>query len=199
MQTKKIRASYSLLSTWAQGNIEEALLQYFHFPRETPERYREGRKLDMYAQDYVDDYGKLPPEWGGIKLKKPKTQVKIITPYNRMCDLVTIFDILDTPDLWELKSGKTSAKAYAGTLQVPLYLLQCKLAEIPVKKAIISRYNQNNGQVDKAIVLPTSKVIERARNYLDSIVPEIYKYFEDNDLFSRTDEQMIKILQNNAQ
>lgn len=186
----KIRASYSFLSAWQSGQIDRALSGYFHIPQDTPWNYQDGEKWDRYSADFVEDNFCLPPEWGGEKLKKPTTQYKTLSNYNEICDLVTVFDILDTPILWELKSGKTSAKAYAKTPQVPLYLLQCKLAQIPVKIAIISRFNQHDGQVDRAELEPTTNVLERATNYLDSIVPEIYSYFEDHDLLGKSDEEM---------
>lgn len=182
-----LRASFSFLNLWSQGRHEEAILSYFHVPRPTPPQYIQGKKFDEYAQKYITKHGTMPPEWGGNSLGNPITQMRHTVPYNALCSLTGIFDIYDkkTHILYELKTGKTAARSYANTHQVPLYLLLCARLAIPVKEARIIRYNPLDKKHDVAILYPTDRLLKKAENYLDSLVPEIYQYFQDNDLFNK--------------
>ncbi len=191
----KIRASYSFLHLWEQGQINQALLSYFHVPHPTPPNYINGRKWDDYCQSYITKHAKLPPEWGGDKLKRPTVQLKKIVDYNAIATLTGVFDIYDNKTIYELKSGHSgSARGYANTKQLPLYFLLAEIANIPVKNASIIRYNPKTDSQDRAQIYPSSQILQKASNYIDSIVPEIYEYFIQHNLFNETDESMAKIL-----
>lgn len=191
----KIRASYSLLNAWTQGRIDEALLSYFHIRHETPWRYRRGKELDEYSQEYIKNNAKLPQEWGGDPLDDYQIQYKIKLPYNEMCDLVGVFDVYTPGIITELKSGVTSASEYASTLQIPIYLLLAQMSNLPVEYSRIIRYDPTKQTYDRAIIYQSDEAINKARNYIDSIVPEIYQYFEDHDLF-RPEEEIQQRLTN---
>lgn len=193
---KKIRASYSFLHEWSQGHTEQALLNYFHVPHPTPRNYINGKAWDEYATEYVIKHEKLPEEWGGVKLIKPQPQLKIKVDYNEIATLTGVFDVYEPSGIiTELKSGHSlAARQYARTLQIPLYLLICHLAKIPVKKVNILRYNPKTDSCDKAIMYPSKQVLDKAKNYLDSLLPEIHLFFETNGLFDKTDEDMKDVL-----
>lgn len=190
----KLRLSWSFLNLWQQGKIDDALLGYFHVPRPTPPQYVNGRIWDEYCTKYINNHAKLPPEWGHDKLIMPKAQLRIKTSYNALSDLVGVLDLYDVGILYELKSGHSySARSYAGTMQVPLYLLLAKLSKVLVKKAVVIRYNPKTDKQDRAIIYPTAKVIARAENYIDSLLPDVHKFFVDNDLFNqKTVDKLIK-------
>lgn len=190
----KIRASWSFLNLWQQGRIDDALLGYFHVPRPTPTNYINGKLWDEYATNYINKHGKLPPEWGGDALKGPITQLKMRMDYNELADLVGVFDVLSVglDELYELKSGHSmSARAYAGTMQVPLYLL---LGGPLIRKATIIRYNPKTDKQDRAIIYPTKRVLEKANNYLQTLIPEIYEYFISHNLLGITDQEFVSKL-----
>jgi len=192
---KKIRASYSFLNLWSQGKIQEALLSYFYVPHPTPPQFVNGRIWDEYCQDYIKREAKLPPEWGGDTLKQPIVQMKTRVAYNAISTLTGVYDIYDKECIYELKSGHSNnARGYAGTMQIPLYLLIADLAEIPVQNALVIRYNPKTNSQDRALVYPSARIKDKARNFLESIVPEIYEYFEKNDLFNKTTEDMRRLL-----
>lgn len=193
---KKIRASYSFLNEWSQGNIGQALLNYFHVPHATPKNYINGKVWDTYATEYVTKHSKLPQEWGKISLIKPVPQLKTLVSYNSISTLTGVFDVYEPRGIiTELKSGHSlAARQYARTMQIPLYLLICDLAKIPVKKVQIIRYNPKTDTPDTAIIYPSRQMLDKARNYMDSLIPEIHHYFETNALFGKTDEEMAKVL-----
>lgn len=192
----KIRASYSFLHEWSSGNINQALLNYFHVPSPTPYNYINGKKWDTYATEYILKHKKLPTEWGGRTLIKPIPQLKTTVDYNDIATLTGVFDVYEpNGTITELKSGHSlAARQYARTLQIPLYLLLCHLAKIRVKNVKILRYNPKTNLCDSAIVYPSERILLRARNHLDSLLPEIHHYFETYNLFGRTDEEMALLL-----
>lgn len=188
---KKIRASYSLLSAWSQGRYEDALMAYFHIDRPMQDRYIDGDKLDKMATEYIDKHQQLPPEWGGDALDAPLTQFRIEAPYNSICNLTGYLDIYEPRGvITELKSGKSSARDYSRTKQVPFYIYGLKKMGKDVTFARIIRYNQNDGTRDRAIVYPNDNMLADVENWIDTIVPEIYQYFTDNDLWHP--EEVIK-------
>lgn len=197
---KKIRASYSLLHAWQEGRINDALLSYFHVPHPTPYNYINGRKWDEYCQEYIKNHSSLPPEWGGDKLNDPVVQLKLNVPYNALCSLTVVYDAYSKNDelLDELKSGHSmSANQYSRTYQLPLYFLAAKIAKLPIQKARVIRYNPKVDKQDRAILYNAKHLVAKAQNYLDTLVPEIYEYFDSNNLFEKTDVEMAKLLKGN--
>jgi hypothetical protein len=194
----KIRASYSFLHEWRQGHINQALLQYFHVPTPTPYNYINGKKWDTYATDYIAKHSTLPPEWGGTVLDDPVPQLKTLVPYNELSTITGVYDVYEKKGvITELKSGHSyNARQYANTMQIPLYFLIAHLAKIPVEKLIVKRYNPKTDKCDSVIIYPSDRMLRKASNYLDSMIPEIYQYFETFNLFGKTDDEMKEILAN---
>jgi hypothetical protein len=193
---KKIRASYSFLNEWSRGNTQQALLNYFHVPTPTPRNYINGKAWDTYATEYVKKHARLPLEWGEVKLVKPVPQVKHLVDYNAIGTITGVFDIYEPRGvITELKSGHSlSARQYARTMQIPLYFLICEIAGIKADIAQIIRYNPRTDSSDTALVYPSDKMLLKARNYLDTLLPEIHHFFEVNNLFGKTDEEMKELL-----
>lgn len=198
MRKNKIRASYSFLHEWSKGNIKQALLGYFHVPHPTPSNYVNGKKWDTYATEYIEKHSKLPPEWGGNSFGVPVCQLKTLMPYNSLSTITGVYDVYDhkTQVLTELKSGHSySARQYAATMQIPLYLLVAEIAKIPIKRVDILRYNPQTDSCDRAVLIPNDRIIGKARNHLDTWIPEIHQYFETMGLFNKTEEEMAKLLE----
>lgn len=195
--TNKLRLSWSFLNLWGQGRVNDALLAYFHVPRPTPPQYVNGRLWDEYCNNYINKHKTLPPEWGEDKLKAPNTQIRLKVPYSELCDLTGVFDVVDGKILYELKSGHSaSARVYAGTMQVPLYLLMAHLNKQSFQKALVIRYNPKTNKQDRALLYPSERVFEKVRNYIDTLSGEIDAYFTKHDLYSKTDADFLLLTNN---
>ncbi len=181
----KLRTSYTLLNLWRRGQYTQAIEYYLRLRQITSQAIEEGTMYDQYATEWVDLYKKLPEEWGGDELISPQSQVKIEVSYNDMADLVAVLDILDEKVLWENKTGDSKDSAdYATDFQIPIYFVACELKGIPVDYAIINHYNQmlpiSNSNPDRTKIWNTEKERERGKNFLNTLIPEIYQYFIDN-------------------
>lgn len=141
-----------------------------------------GREIHESIRQHVATTGKLPSYLFSQELHKPEPEKEIIVPYNEQFDLKVIIDCLDTPTGYEWKTGVSDALTWARTAQIPLYMLACELAGIPVEKFYLVRWNQHNKTRDWAMVWNTPDKIETARNWIDSIAPEIFEYFNANGL-----------------
>ena len=74
-----IRVSYSILDPLSRGDIDEALLRYWRVEREPTQAMVEGKMLHEQFQSEVKETNCLPKVFGGAKLIKPETELKIKT------------------------------------------------------------------------------------------------------------------------
>jgi hypothetical protein len=177
---KRIRLSHSLISAWESGNIQGAIDMYFHVDRVGSQQMIDGRAFHEEIAESINKYNSLPAYMEfQPKLVTPKTEFEITVPYNEICDIKGIFDCLDEPNLYEWKTGVSDSLEWARTGQLPLYFLICELAKIPVDLAYLLRHNQYEKKSDLAIIHNSVKLRDKARNIVDSVAPEIHKYFLD--------------------
>lgn len=182
----KLRVSYTLLNLWKSGRVVEAVKFYFKLEQLKIPALEEGKKWDLYVQNHVDKFKKLPDEFGGDVLTDPKTQVKLVVPFNEICDVVGVFDILDLKTIYEIKSGwSKDSGEYASDFQVSMYLMLAGIAEIDVDKALIVHYNQREKKQDRSLIWNTSFETKRAENLINTLAPEIHSYFTDYDLWNK--------------
>ena len=179
----KLRVSYTLLTLVRRGQWEDAVNFYLHRNPITSQAMEEGIMYDKEITEWVDLYKKLPDEFGGDTLLNPQPQEKIVVSFNEMCDLVIVPDIIDTPILWENKTGVKDSADYANDFQIPMYFLGLDLAKIRVDRAIINHYNQHTDTLDRTLVWKSPQEIERAKNFINTLAPEIHQYFTDNGIF----------------
>lgn len=175
---KKLRASFSLLSLFEKGLLKEVVDAYLHRGGITTEAVLEGRKYHKKWEDEIKKTNKVKIGKTELTFKKPQTEYKFYVPYNDLADLSVVIDCLDEPIIYEWKTGGQSSTSYGSGYQVPFYFLACKLKGIEVNSAILLRYDQEKDQEDATIIHNGEKTIERARNYIDSLVPELYQFLE---------------------
>lgn len=183
---EKLRVSYSLLNTWRKGKYDDAIAMYLHKDLPITQAMEDGNVWDTHITEMVDLHKKLPNEFGGDILNNPQTQKKILVPYNDMCNLSILPDILDDNVLWENKSGNSKDSGdYALDFQVPIYLLALTMSNHKIDYAIINHYNQYTNKLDRTLIWNTEEERERARNFIDTLVPEIYHYFQEHGILDK--------------
>ncbi len=171
---KKLRVSYTLLSLWRGGQHEKALQFYLKKLKLTSPAMEAGKKWDDYVCKYALENNKLPVEFGGDTLSNPKAQVKIEVPFNEICDVVGVFDVLTDDTLYEIKTGNAKDSSdYAMDFQVSMYLMLAP----NVEKAYIVHYDQYIKEHDRTLIWNSPEERERGKNFVESLSPEIYDYF----------------------
>lgn len=183
---EKLRLSYTLLKLWQQNRVDDAIIYYFKLGKITNKYMEEGLKWDKLVNDSVEGHRKLPTAFGGGMLSNPKSQLKLVAQYNTYYDLVGVIDILDETILYEIKTGSSKDSAdYSLDFQIGIYLLLTDLSKIEVEKAIILHYDQNRNTLDKTLIWNSIEERKRAKNYIDTLAPDIYEYFKANKLFGK--------------
>lgn len=180
----KIRLSYTFMEMWRRGKIKEAIDMYYHRNQiePTPQMIA-GKQLHEELEASVKNTKAWPTRFSSIKLNNPISEVIKVVDYNDEFLLKGVIDIVDSPTIYEFKTGLATSDKYAREYQVPIYFLLCELAEIECEKAIIVHHNQYTGINDVSLVWNGKRQIERARNYIDSIGSDIYNYFESQSLW----------------
>jgi len=178
----KLRLSWTLLNLWQQGKVDEAVAFYLKLERkETPEMVK-GKELHKLNEENLKEARKFIKEFGGLELKKPRVEWKIEMNYNELFDLVGVIDAYDeeTKTLYEFKTGKMSAISYLNSHQLGIYSLLLQKENKPVKKIMVIRWDGK--KTDWAFKWFYPELIEEAKNFVDSLGPEIYQFFEERGI-----------------
>ena len=121
----------------------------------------------------------------------PKCETKKIVSYNDRWDLSGTFDALDEGTIYEFKSGVMGSLEYTNGYQLPFYFLIAELDGIEVDKGILIHYNQHKDAVDATMLWNSKRQIEKAKNFIDSLAPEVEDYFIKNNIsFEKRDEKI---------
>lgn len=184
MEKKKLRLSYSLLSCWSKSRPEEAISLYLHQDRFVTPAMKIGREIHENIEKHVNLTKTLPTWLSSLKLKSPKSEFKMIVTYNELFDLSAVMDVLDEPTIYEFKTGVSDSVEWANGNQLPFYFLICQIAGITIDRGYLIHYNQNVKTCDWTMVWNGKRAIERARNLIDSVGPEIYEHFMKEGLIS---------------
>lgn len=172
----KIRLSYTILKFWEKNRLEDIVKEITGEEIEKNEDMKRGYEFDLMVQEVVKKEKRLPKELGGLKLNNPEIQKKIEVPYNELADLVGVYDIYDKPVIYEIKSSKFSSSDFLNDYQLDFYLLLAELSKLKVEKAILYRYDYLEKDYDKAILYNNKRSIEKIKNRIDSLLPEIYNF-----------------------
>jgi hypothetical protein len=178
----KFRASYTIISCWAKGDWERAIKMYFKLETFESEAMRQGKAYHKQWEEEVKKTGCLPKIFGGKKLNNPKTEEKMVVSVNDWLDVVGVLDLLDSPELHDYKTGKSSPNI---DIQVGIYGVICKLKGIPIDVAYIHHFDQYSKKVEVHKVYLTDKKIEESMNYIITIAGEMHEYFTKNKLYEK--------------
>ena len=148
----------------------------------------EGKKWDKKVNECVLHTKNLPVEFGATKLIDPKVQEKWEIDFMDRFSLVGVPDIVDSPTLYEIKTGNSKDSGdYCNDFQVGMYLLLADKLGKKIDKAVILHYDQYKKELDKSLIWNTEYERKRAENFILSISPDIYTYFDQNNLWDFQD------------
>ena len=178
----KLRLSFSLISAWERGDVDGAVNTYLHLDSQATPQMIEGRELHEKIAKHIEETGNFPKWFFEYPLVKPEAEKEVVVSYNELFDLKCVIDCLDTPLMFEYKTGVTDSLGWARTNQVPLYFLICELAGIPVDSAFVIRFDQYANNSDFTVVHNNPELRDSARNVIDSVGPEIFSYFLESGI-----------------
>lgn len=174
----KLRISYSLLSTWKRGNYEDCIRLYKHdYTKKTPQMTY-GNQFDKKIKDTIMNEKTVKIGDRQLKFNSPEVDYEVKVDYNEIAILHGFIDCRDKNIIYEFKTGKTDSLSYLSDYQVDMYILMCELLEKPIEKAYLIRYDQYTNMWDISQKWKTNHSLNRARNFIDSLSPEIYTFFQ---------------------
>jgi len=173
----KLRLSHSLLSAWMQGKTDQAIATYFHLQQPSNPALDRGREFHETMSKHIEQHKQFPDWFFSYPLKNPQSEVTVTVPYNDLFDLKTIIDATDYPDIFEFKTGVQSSLEWVTNGQLAFAFLCCQLANIPVERGYLIRYDHAVKKSDFVMMWNNENLIQEAKNRIDSIGPEIYEFF----------------------
>jgi len=177
----RFRASWTVLSAWERGDYERAVAMYFKIADFMTKAMEQGREWHKKWQEEVNATGCMPKVFGGSKLVKPQTELKIEKQLDDWLELVGVIDLLDNGVIFDWKTGFTESDRYADSAQPKVYKLLYPKAE----RAEIHHYNQYTGKSDMSIVYLGSRAIDEAVNWVVTLGGEMHDYLQKNKLYER--------------
>lgn len=174
-----MRISFTLLDLWDKGRVDEAVQTYFHLKKFTNQAMEEGKEIHQKIADHIKATGKFPDYMPQLTLSNPIPEKRVVVSYNEDVELSCYMDCLDDTSLFEYKTGVTEASEYVRSMQVPMYFLICQLIGVKVDRAYIIHHNQRFRTNDWLLVWNDPHYEQAARNYIDTLYPEIYKFFDE--------------------
>ncbi len=182
---QKFRASYSVLSLWQSGRWEDAINAYFKLEEFATPQMEAGKSLHAEWEKETTATNCLPAIFGGQKLTKPQSELKLVVELEPWLDLVGVIDCYDSPDVHEFKSGVKSSQQYANDKQIGVYAVICILSDMPAKRLFIHHWNQYTKQADTSMVWVTEQLLKDTVAWVETTASEMHNYFIENQLYER--------------
>jgi len=155
------RCSFSILDPWSKGNYDEALRRYWRVEIQPTQAMIDGKLLHERWQSETQATGCLPKVFGGTKLVKPETERKMDCVIDDWIQFVGVIDLIDENEIYEYKTGRAGASAYASSWQFRCYQLLGELNGYKPHTAHVLFYNQHIQKVERGkIYLQNSKPAE---------------------------------------
>lgn len=182
----KFRASWSVLSVWASGDYEKAIKGYFKLEEYKSKAMDQGKALHKLWEKEIIKNKALPLDFGGKKLINPEPEKKIVVQIEDWLELVGVIDCIDSPTIYEFKSGKTNSESYANTKQTGIYAVLATLSKIFVDRAEIHHYDQTKPigkRHDMSMVYLTDSLLKESFNWIITMSSDMHNYLLVNKLY----------------
>jgi len=177
----RLNLSFSALSMWSKGAIDSSMAIMFRLPQKRTKEMEEGLE---YHKKWAEEIQRNK-ELFGIKFKDPKVEMEVVCRYDDFWNIKGIYDCMDGDRLYEFKSGVMGSNEYARTMQLPFYFLIAELKGLKIREGRIIHHNQKINETDLTIVFNNKERISEARNFIDTLAPEIEKYVLENNLLDK--------------
>lgn len=179
------RASFSILSTWESGDWERAIKMYFKLDTFCTPAMAAGKDLHKEWENETAHTKCLPKVLGGAKLKNPILEHKIVYKMADWLNLVGVIDCNDGDTIYEYKSGVQSSESYASGKQHGVYALLARSAGYDPKLIKIYHYNQYTKKKDISLIWVTDKLVEEAREWVETLAGQMHDYYLTNKIYER--------------
>jgi hypothetical protein len=179
----KFRASFSVLTVWEKGDWQKAVEMYFKLTDFTNRAMQAGKDLHEQFEAEIKKTNAMPQVFGGKKLGKVDTELKIVKQLDDWLELVGVIDCYDetSKTIYDWKTGQTPSERYVDSFQPKVY----QILKPEAIKAEIHHYNQYNKKSDMSVLHLTDKTLDDAVNWVLTLSSEMHSYLDENKLYER--------------
>lgn len=186
-----IRVSYSILNSWAKGDIDRAVAPYAGIEIESTEAMEYGKKKHAAWEKETSRTGRLPRCFGGRKLTSPKLELstKRVRKLNDWCYLSGVLDVLDGETAIDYKTGKTPASEYLNSRQHECYQIlypSIKRFEYHCRNHHLRR--KDDGYITVAVAYLNKKTLRDGIEWVLTNAAELREYLINNGMSDKLDQ-----------
>lgn len=177
-----IRVSYSILSSWARGDIDRAVAPFVGEEVLPTLAMIEGKMLHEKWERETLRTGRMPKVFGGRKLESPELELatKKARQLNDWCVISGVLDLREGPLGVDYKSGVRTATEYANSFQHKVYqVLYPELERFEYHCFNQHLPRKHPDRVTMAIVHLSRQTLEDGINYILTYASELRQYLID--------------------
>lgn len=186
-----IRVSYSILNSWARGDIDRAVAPYAGIEVESTEAMEYGKKKHAAWEKETRKTGRLPRRFGGRKLKSPQLELstKKVRKLSDWCYLSGVLDVLDGDTVIDYKTGRSSASEYLNSKQHECY----QILYPGIKRFEYHCCNQHlrrtdEGYITVAVAYLDKNTLKDGIEWVLTMAAELREYLINNGMGDKLDQ-----------
>ena len=186
-----IRVSYSILNSWAHGDIDRAIAPYVGVDVEPTEAMIEGKKMHERWEREAKRTGCLPKVFGGRKLKSPELELatKRVRKLTDWCVISGVLDVKDGTTAIDYKTGKATASDYTNSKQHECYqVLYPEINRFEYYCCNQHLHHLDDNHVTVGVVYLTRQTLEDGINWILTLAAELREYLINNGYSDRLDQ-----------
>jgi len=176
-----MRVSFSILDPLSKGRIDDAVSRYLRIPIEPSQAMIEGKLLHEQWQAETNVTKCLPKIFGGEKLIKPETELKLTMKIDGWIEFVGVIDLIDQNTIYEYKTGRSGLNSYANSWQPKCYQALAEANGFKIDEAYLYYFNQHKQTTAKGKFYLTEKTKEDAVEWIRTWASELHNALEAYD------------------
>lgn len=186
-----IRVSFSILNSWAHGDIDRAVAPFAGVEIEPTEAMAEGKRYHELWEKSARKTGELPKVFGGRKLNDIDLELdtKKVRQINDWCVLSGVLDVRDGNTGIDYKTGRKSATDYANSMQAKVYqVLYPEISRFEYYCMNQHLVKSDPDRVSMSIVHLSRKTLEEGLEWVLTMAAELREYLINNGYGNRLDQ-----------
>lgn len=186
-----IRVSYSILNSWAHGDIDRATAPYRGEKTPATEAMEFGKKMHEKWERETLRTGCLPKIFGGRKLESPELELstKKMRTLKDWCVLVGVLDVKDGATGVDYKTGNSSASNYLTSKQHECYqILYPELTRFEYYCLNQHLHHTDNDHITVGAVYLDGDTLRDGLEWVLTMSAELREYLINNGLGDKLDQ-----------
>ena len=186
-----IRVSYSILNSWAKGDIDRAVAPYAGIKIEPTEAMEYVKNKHEAWEKEARRHGRLPRRFGGRKLISPQFELntKKIRKLNDWCYLSGVLDVLDGDVAIDYKTGKTPAGDYLNSYQHECYqILYPNIKRFEYHCCNHHLRRKDDGYITVAVAYLNKQTLKHGIEWVLTMAAELREYLINNGYGDKLDQ-----------